>query len=94
MPAPALRIEGLTRRFGERDAISDVSLTLAHGSTLAVLGRNGAGKSTLLRILASLLRPHSGAVEGVRRGVAQARAFAVRGAGSGCWRTSRCCTAS
>jgi heme exporter protein A len=62
MPAPALRIEGLTRRFGERDAISDISLTLAHGSTLVVFGANGAGKTTLLRVLATLLRPHAGRV--------------------------------
>jgi heme exporter protein A len=58
--ANVIELESLTRHFGERTVLRDVSLTLLHGQTLAVLGRNGAGKSTLLRILATLLRPHSG----------------------------------
>lgn len=61
--ANVIELEGLTRHFGERTVLRDVSLTLAAGQTLAVLGRNGAGKSTLLRILATLLRPHAGSVK-------------------------------
>jgi heme exporter protein A len=60
--APVVELQGLTRHFGERTVLRDVSLTLQAGQTLAVLGRNGAGKSTLLRILATLLRPHAGSV--------------------------------
>jgi heme exporter protein A len=60
---PIVEVDGLTRHFGERTVLRDVSLTLAPGQTLAVLGRNGAGKSTLLRILATLLRPHGGSVK-------------------------------
>jgi heme exporter protein A len=60
---PALEVEGLARHFGEREALSGVSLTLAKGQTLVVFGPNGAGKSTLLRILATLLRPHAGSVK-------------------------------
>ncbi len=56
----ALELEGLGRRFGEREALDDVSLTLEGGQTLVVFGPNGAGKSTLLRVLATLLRPSSG----------------------------------
>jgi heme exporter protein A len=56
----ALELEGLSRRFGEREALDDVSLTLEPGRTLVVFGANGAGKSTLLRVLATLLRPSSG----------------------------------
>ena len=56
----ALELEGLGRRFGEREALDDVSLTLEDGQTLVVFGPNGAGKSTLLRVLATLLRPSSG----------------------------------
>ncbi len=58
----ALEVEGLTRRYGEREALHDVSLTLEEGRTLVVFGPNGAGKTTLLRVLASLLRPHEGKV--------------------------------
>jgi heme exporter protein A len=58
----ALEVEGLARRFGERSALSEVSLTLAEGRTLVVFGPNGAGKTTLLRVLATLLRPHAGHV--------------------------------
>ncbi len=58
--ADAIRLEQLTRRFGEREALAGVSTVLARGQTLAVLGRNGAGKTTLLRVLATLLFPHGG----------------------------------
>ena len=51
---------GLTRHYGERVALRDVSFELPAGRTLAVFGANGAGKTTLLRILATLLRPHEG----------------------------------
>ena len=61
--AKVIELDGLTRHFGERTVLRDVSLTLKAGETLAVLGRNGAGKSTLLRILATLLRPHAGSAK-------------------------------
>ncbi len=61
--AAVIELDGLTRHFGERTVLREVSLTLGAGQTLAVLGRNGAGKSTLLRILATLLRPHAGSVK-------------------------------
>jgi heme exporter protein A len=57
-----LEIAGLTRRYGERAALSGVSLTLESGQTLSVFGANGAGKTTLLRVLATLLRPSEGSV--------------------------------
>ena len=57
---PAIELRGLTRRYGERAALEDVTLTLPVGATLVVFGPNGAGKSTLLRVLATLLRPHAG----------------------------------
>ncbi len=56
----AIELEGLVRRYGERAALDDVSLSLPAGSTLVVFGPNGAGKSTLLRVLATLLRPSAG----------------------------------
>ena len=57
-----IELEGLVRCYGEREALSDVSLSLPAGQTLVVFGPNGAGKTTLLRVLATLLRPHAGAV--------------------------------
>jgi len=57
-----LDLAGLTRNYGERAALADVSLSLAAGQTLVVFGPNGAGKTTLLRVLATLLRPHAGEV--------------------------------
>ena len=60
--AEAIAIEHLVRRFGEREALADVSTEVGVGETIAVLGRNGAGKTTLLRVLATLLLPHGGAV--------------------------------
>ncbi|HEY2767840.1 MAG TPA: heme ABC exporter ATP-binding protein CcmA [Solirubrobacteraceae bacterium] len=74
----ALELEGLTRRYGERDALADVSLSLAAGQTLVVLGPNGAGKTTLLRVLATLLRPHAGKVS-VLGNALPSTAWAVRG---------------
>ncbi len=61
-PAPAIAIAGLRRDYGERTALEGLGLELAAGESLVVLGPNGSGKSTLLRVLASLLRPTSGAV--------------------------------
>jgi heme exporter protein A len=73
----AIELRGLTRHFGERTALRDVSVRVSPGATLAVLGRNGAGKSTLLRILATLLRPHGGSVVLLGEALPR-RAFAVR----------------
>ena len=56
----AIELAGLTRRYGDREALADVSLTLEAGRTLVIFGPNGAGKTTLLRVLATLLRPHAG----------------------------------
>jgi heme exporter protein A len=74
----ALWIAGLTRCYGEREALSDVSLELARGETLVVFGPNGAGKTTLLRVLATLLRPHGGEVRVLDRSL-PAQGWAVRG---------------
>jgi len=74
----ALEVERLARRYGEREALSGVSLSLEAGQTLVVFGPNGAGKTTLLRVLASLLRPHAGEVDVLGRSLPD-EAWAVRG---------------
>jgi heme exporter protein A len=74
----AIELDGLSRHYGEREALSGVSLTLRERQTLVVFGPNGAGKTTLLRVLATLLRPHSGRVEVLGESIPE-RAWAVRG---------------
>ena len=76
--APALELEGLTRRYGERVALRDVTLSLPAGATLVVFGPNGAGKSTLLRVLSTLLRPHSGTARVLGRPLPE-EGWAIRG---------------
>jgi len=77
-PPAAIELDGLTRRYGERVALEDVTLTVPAGTTLVVFGPNGAGKSTLLRVLATLLRPHAGVVRVLGRSLPD-DGWAVRG---------------
>ena len=63
MPEPALALAGVGRRYGEREALAGVTVEVREGQTLGVFGPNGAGKTTLLRVLATLLRPHSGSAQ-------------------------------
>ena len=58
--APAVDAEGLVYRFGENVAVAGVDLEIAPGEIFGFLGPNGAGKTTTIRMLATLLRPHSG----------------------------------
>ncbi|HMI70529.1 MAG TPA: ABC transporter ATP-binding protein [Solirubrobacteraceae bacterium] len=76
--APAIELEGLTRRYGERVALRDVTLSLPAGATLVVFGPNGAGKSTLLRVLSTLLRPHAGTARVLGRPLPD-EGWAIRG---------------
>ncbi len=76
--APAIELEGLVRRYGDRPALDGVTLALPAGATLVVFGPNGAGKSTLLRVLATLLRPHGGSVRVLGHALPR-EGWAVRG---------------
>ena len=60
--APYVRIERVTRRFGQVYAVDDVSLDIYRGEFFSLLGGSGCGKSTLLRLLAGLERPTAGRV--------------------------------
>jgi ABC-type methionine transport system ATPase subunit len=57
-----IEIENLTKRFGDRTVLDDVSLSVANGEILAVVGPSGAGKTTLSRCVSFLERPTSGTV--------------------------------
>ncbi|MBL0522762.1 ATP-binding cassette domain-containing protein [Aeromonas enteropelogenes] len=56
----AIRLDGLTKRFGERVALDAISATIPNGGITGLVGPDGAGKSTLLRLLAGLLVPEAG----------------------------------
>ena len=56
----ALELTSLTKRFGDKIAVEDLSLSLEPGTFLGLLGRNGAGKSTTLKMVTGLLKPTSG----------------------------------
>jgi ABC-2 type transport system ATP-binding protein len=60
---PVLRVEGLGKRYGTREALHGVGFAAYAGELLAVVGPNGAGKTTLLSILAGVQAPSSGTVD-------------------------------
>src|SRR5437773_7401135 len=63
MSPPIIRTRGLTKRFGDFTAVSDLSIEVMPGTIFAFLGANGSGKSTTIRMLIGLLRPTAGSVE-------------------------------
>jgi ABC-2 type transport system ATP-binding protein len=62
-PDPILVLSGLSKRFGARVAVDDVSLTVHRGRIHGLLGPNGAGKTTTLRMVLGVVRPDLGTIE-------------------------------
>ncbi|MDX6236086.1 MAG: branched-chain amino acid transport system ATP-binding protein [Kribbellaceae bacterium] len=60
--SPLLSVQGIDASYGEAQVLRDVSLEVATGEVVTLVGRNGAGKTTLLRCLMGLHRPTAGAV--------------------------------
>ncbi len=58
-----IQIENVTKSFGKIQAVRDVSIDLAEGQTVALVGHNGAGKTTLMKLMLGLIRPTSGSIE-------------------------------
>ncbi len=75
----AAALEGVTKRFGQIVALQDVSVSIAAGSTVALLGANGAGKSTFAGLLAGLRHPDEGTVRVAGRDPRHHRARAALG---------------
>jgi ABC-2 type transport system ATP-binding protein len=63
MPAPAISVRGLRKRFGAVQSLDGLDLTVERGTVFGFLGPNGAGKTTTLRVLLGLVRPDEGAIE-------------------------------
>jgi ABC-type sugar transport system ATPase subunit len=59
----ALRMTGISKRFGPVHALSDVTFTVRKGTVHALVGENGAGKSTLMKVLAGVYQPDTGGIE-------------------------------
>lgn len=74
--ADALTVRSLSKRYGCTDVVRDVTLRVAPGERVALLGHNGAGKSTLIKLILGLTRPSTGQIEvaGHAPGSAAARA--------------------
>lgn len=58
-----IRLQNVTKRFGAVEVLSDVSLHVPPGSTLALVGEGGAGKSLILKLICGLIEPDAGTVE-------------------------------
>jgi branched-chain amino acid transport system ATP-binding protein len=83
MADPLLDIAGLDAGYGPAQVLFGVSLRLAPGEVVALLGRNGAGKSTLMKAVMGLIAPRGGAVRFAGREIACLPAWRVARAGLG-----------
>ena len=58
-----LELKQVGKRYGDKQALKDVSLTVEPGRIIGLLGPNGSGKTTLLKLINGLLQPTTGTVE-------------------------------
>ena len=69
---PAVEVDGLTKRFGDVEAVRAATLDARPGEIVALLGPSGCGKTTLLRLIAGFERPDAGSLTIDGRHVAEA----------------------
>lgn len=60
--AYALEIDGLTKRFGDKTVVDDISFSVGEGEVFGFLGPNGSGKTTTIRIVLDILKPDAGVI--------------------------------
>ena len=60
--APLLRVEGVSKSFGNVPVLTDISLSIGAGEVVALVGENGAGKSTLIKLLLGKEQPDDGTI--------------------------------
>ena len=58
-----LEIKNITKKFGDKTALENLSFTVPEGSVFGLIGSNGSGKSTLLRIISGVFKPDGGSAE-------------------------------
>jgi len=75
---PALQVSGLSRRYGELEALQGLQLEVAQGECVALIGHNGSGKTTAVRLIGGLLDPTAGVVEVCGTAIHGAGAEAVK----------------
>jgi phosphonate transport system ATP-binding protein len=73
-----LELDRITRRFGQKAAVADVSVSIKDGSFVGVIGRSGAGKSTVLRMINRLIDPSEGAIRFDGRDITALKGQALR----------------
>ena len=86
---PDIRVEDLTKRWGETVAVDRISFTIADGAFAVLLGPSGCGKSTTLRLIAGLSMPSGGELttDDERSSDSQGAAFVFQDANLLPWRT-------
>ena len=78
MPGPAITLSGIVKRYGDTVAVDDVSIEIAGGSFVALVGASGSGKSTLLKTVNRLVAPTAGTIRIAGEDVTAAEPHALR----------------
>src|SRR5258707_5827319 len=60
--APFLKVQSISKRFGEREVLRHLDLSVQEGEMVAIVGKSGCGKSTLLRLLAGVQKANAAAI--------------------------------